>query len=130
MLKLFQSSAIALLALVSGGGCVTLGHPGGFGPMGALFSYTEIGVSGKKIDSKNSDLRIGKACTTRLVVPLAATFAYGSGTVAQAARQGNIRTIHTVNRELLSVLMLWTRMCTVVTGTFDEPPSPSAPIVE
>lgn len=124
MKRIIICSILGLVLSFVGGGCVTYGHPGGFGPMGYLFSYTEIGVSGKKIDSNNPELRTGKACSSRVFVPFGGTFALGSGTVAQAARKGNIRTIHTVNKEMLNVLLIWSRLCTVVTGTFEEPPGP------
>ena len=81
----------------------------GFGPEGALFTSTTIGVHGTEVGNSAKE---GKACA----IGILGLVALGDGSVGTAASNGNIQNIHTVNLEGFSVLFLFSQLCTVVRG--------------
>lgn len=106
-------------------GCLTLGHPGGFGPYGSIFTYAKFGTSaGDGTVPAVKPPREGEACASRLNTVLFGSYAWGEGTVAQAARKANITRIVSVHKEALGVLTLYNRLCTVVRGSDEPAPDP------
>jgi len=103
---------ILLLILTSGivSNCFNLGYINGFGPPGEIYSNYKIGLSGSSTVKSGS--KIGRACVNRFFV-----FAtLGEASINDAAIDGNIKEIKSVDREVLNILDLYTRSCTVVTG--------------
>jgi len=122
-----SAARLLSIALISGAasGCLTIGHPGGFGPYGAIFTYAKFGTSaGDGNVSSVKPPREGEACASRLNTILFGSYAWGEGTVAQAARKANITKIASVHKEALGVLTLYNRLCTVVRGSDDPAPDP------
>lgn len=107
-------------------GCLTLGHPGGFGPYGSIFTYTTMGTgAGDGNMPAERSPREGEACAHMLNTIVFGAYGWGEGTVAQAARKANITRIHTVDKEGLGVLGVYNRLCTIVRGTDEPAPDPA-----
>ena len=91
-------------------GCVNLGNPQGLGPTGALYSSYRIGVSeNKEIESAS---KTGKACLKRY----AFLYVTGDASLEAAAKNGQIISIKSVNKEAFNVLSVYSSLCTIVTG--------------
>jgi len=90
--------------------CINVGNPQGLGPTGLLYSNYKIGYSENLLPDK--DTKIGKACTNRYF------FFYTSGdsSITAAAKSANITEIKTVNKEAYNLLLLYSSLCTVVSG--------------
>ena len=90
--------------------CVNLGNPQGLGPTGIIYSHYKIGFSENLIPEKDS--KSGKACTKRIF------FFYTSGdsSISAAAKSGNITDVKSVNKEAYNLLLLYSSLCTIVTG--------------
>lgn len=108
--------ALIAASILAGQGCYNYGNVTGIGPSGALFTMATIGVSGQPGGS-----RTGKSCVRRIY----AFAAFGGGGLDEAAREGNINIITSVNKEIFNVLGLYSHMCTVVRGEQGEPPKPT-----
>lgn len=94
---------ISLLALLLSG-CVSVG----FGPAGALFTSTTVGIYGTEVGGNKS----GKACVHSIL----SLVAFGNGSVESAARAGGIQNIKSIDLDIFSILMLYGNQCTVVRG--------------
>lgn len=88
--------------------CYSIGNPIGIGPTGLLFTYNKIATSGKTSNAPKT----GQACSYRILDLVAA----GEASVAQAASDGGITSIATIDKSNLGVLTIFIRSCTVVTG--------------
>ncbi|TGL63108.1 TRL-like family protein [Leptospira ognonensis] len=90
--------------------CINFGNPQGVGPTGIFYSHYTLGYSENVTPEK--DTKVGKACTNRTF------FLYTSGdsSIGAAARNGNITEIKSVNKEALNFLLLYSSLCTIVTG--------------
>jgi len=91
--------------------CVNVGTPVGFGPVGMIFTYTKIGTGGQP-----GGAREGKACAYRILPITWYGFAFGTVDIHDAAQDGGITIIKSVERLNLDVLSIFTRVCTVVHG--------------
>ena len=103
-------------SILAGQGCYNFGSPTGIGPVGMVFTKATIGVSGQPGGS-----RTGKSCVHRIY----AFAVFGGGGLDEAARDGNINIITSVDKEVLNILTLYSRMCTVVRGEQGEVPKAS-----
>ena len=103
-------------SILAGQGCYNYGSPTGLGPTGGIFTMATIGVSGQPGGS-----RTGKSCVRRIY----AFAVFGGGGLDEAARDGNINIITSVNKEIFNVLGLYSHMCTVVRGEQGETPKPT-----
>ncbi len=90
--------------------CVNLGNPQGLGPTGSLYSSYRIGVSeNKEIESAS---KTGKACLKRY----AFLYVTGDASLEAAAKNGQIISVKSINKEAYNVLMIYSSLCTIVTG--------------
>lgn len=86
-------------------------------PMGAIYTQTraplQVDFDETRLGSKRSE-----ASTSYFLWPLILpmNFAWGDAGVAEAAREGNITTVHHVDYEFLNVLGMWARFTTIVYG--------------
>ncbi|MBL8021139.1 MAG: hypothetical protein JNM27_15835 [Leptospirales bacterium] len=119
--KLFLSVLVLGLAFSLNTGCMNYGNSAGIGPYGLIFTSTKIGTGGTAGGSRE-----GRACATSLLVSIGYGFAFGTVDVGDAARDGNIKVIKSVHREILDVLGLFGRHCTVVVGDDGQVPGPSS----
>jgi len=90
-------------------GCFTFGYYNGFGPQGALFNYTTQGVG---TNGKVNGSLTGKACIHR-VLGLAT---FGDGSAEEAAKNGGITNIYTLDKTSLGIYVWYNNLCTKVTG--------------
>lgn len=112
----FTILSLALAVIVfTAGNCLFIGYPAGQGPQGSLFQKTSLGASAN--DLSNEPEREGRACTNRLFLfVFNLGFTWGEGTVAEAAQDGGISRIQSVDTEQLNVLSIYSQQCTVVRG--------------
>lgn len=90
--------------------CINLGNPQGVGPSGILYSHYTLGYSENVTPEK--DTKSGKACTNRIFF----LFTSGDSSIGAAARSGNITEVKTINKEAWNILLLYSSLCTIVTG--------------
>lgn len=90
-------------ALFMLGSCAT----GGFGPSGAIFTDTKIGIHG----SAPGGAKEGKACAQSFL----SLVALGDASVEAAAAAGGISSVQSIDIEVFSVLV-YAQACTVVRG--------------
>ena len=102
--------------------CMFMGHPAGQGPVGALYQQTTTPGSGNDLSIPQT--RTGEACTNRILLWIIG-WTWGEGTISDAANDGGITRISTVDTEQLNVLSIYSRQCTVVKGD-DKPVSPGS----
>lgn len=107
--------------------CMFFGLPTGHGPQGLLFQQTKMGASANDLSIPAT--RKGEACTNRIMLWIVG-FTWGDATIADAARQGQVKRISSVNLEQLNVLTIYSRQCTVVQGDGKEigPSDASGPV--
>ncbi|MBI40582.1 MAG: hypothetical protein CMF59_13365 [Leptospiraceae bacterium] len=110
--RIVQISVLALAAALLSQ-CMFIGHPAGQGPMGALFQQTSMPGSGNDLSIPQT--REGKACTRRIYLWIVG-WTWGEGTVSNAAAEGGVTRISTVDTEQLNVLTIYSQQCTVVKG--------------
>jgi hypothetical protein len=108
--------ALLTACILAGQGCYNYGSPTGLGPTGALVTSATIGVSGQPGGSLT-----GKSCVRRIY----AFAVFGGGGLDEAARDGNINIIKSVDKEIFNILGLYSHMCTVVRGEQGETPKPT-----
>ncbi len=91
--------------------CVTIGYSQGFGPSGSIYANYKVGVSGGNIAPGS---KTAKSCVTKVSFFLT----FGDASIEEAARDGGIKKIYTVNKEGFGILnsILFHRLCTVITG--------------
>lgn len=94
---------VAAIAAFSFTACGT-----GFGPQGALFTQTTIGVYATEVGGA----RQGEACSFSVL----GLVALGNGGVAEAAELGGITRVKSIDLEGFSVLGVFAQLCTVVRG--------------
>ena len=80
----------------------------GFGPQGALFTSTKIGVHG----TSNTGAKTGSACTISVI----GLIALGDASVNAAASSAGINKVNTIDLEGFSILGIFSRQCTVIRG--------------
>jgi hypothetical protein len=104
-------SLLYLIFILFLGNCLSLGHSQGFGPSGSLYANYKVGVSGGNIAQGS---KTAKSCVTKVSF----LFTFGDASIEEAARDGNIKKIQTVNKEGFGILnfILFHRLCTVITG--------------
>ncbi|MCB1169456.1 MAG: hypothetical protein KDK25_03940 [Leptospiraceae bacterium] len=93
--------------------CMFIGHYAGNGPNGLLFQQTTMGTSGNDLSIPTT--RTGKACTNRIMLWIIG-FTWGDAKVSDAATEGGVTRISTVDLEQFNVLTVYSRQCTVVKG--------------
>ncbi|WP_411824295.1 TRL-like family protein [Leptospira sp. 'Mane'] len=90
--------------------CVNLGNPQGLGPTGFIYSSYRIGVSqNKEIESAS---KTGRACVKRYIF----LYTVGDASIEAAAKNGQIITVRTINKEAFNVLSVYSSLCTIITG--------------
>ncbi len=92
--------------------CLFMGHPAGQGPMGALYQETTMAGSGNDLTIPQT--HEGRACTNRFWLYIGSS--WGEGTIENAAENGGVTRISTVDTEQLNILSIYSRQCTVVRG--------------
>ncbi|MDZ4725598.1 MAG: TRL-like family protein [Leptospira sp.] len=97
-----------LLALLFSGIVTVQCSSTGFGPQGAIFTSTKIGVHG----ISNSGAKTGSACTFSIL----GLVALGDGSVNAAASSGGIMKVNSIDLEGFSILGLFSKQCTVIRG--------------
>jgi hypothetical protein len=90
--------------------CVNLGNPQGIGPTGYLYSHYKLGYSENVLPDKET--KTGKACTNRFFF----LYTTGDSSIEAAAKSANIIEIKSTNKEAYNVLLLYSSLCTIVTG--------------
>lgn len=90
--------------------CVNLGTPQGLGPSGILYSSYQIGVSENQEVTTIS--KRGRACVERIGF----FYTRGDASVETAAKNGSIQNIRTVDKQAFNVFLVYSYLCTVVTG--------------
>lgn len=103
--------AAVLAALLFVPNCGNFGYSSGLGPQGGIYSSTRMTTS-INTDVPADNLKEGEVCQSRIWF----FAAYGGGTVRDVAEEAQINQIRSVNKELLNVLGLYSRQCTIVTG--------------
>ncbi|MCB1138156.1 MAG: hypothetical protein KDK23_05335 [Leptospiraceae bacterium] len=115
MSNLIQKLSIVVLSATVLSQCLFVGHFAGNGPVGALYQQTTVGTSGNNLSIPVT--RTGKACTSRILIPLIPIgFTWGDAKVSDAAAEGGVTRISTVDLEQFNVLTVYSRQCTVVKG--------------
>jgi hypothetical protein len=89
--------------------CFTLGYQTGFGPQGAIFSFTKQGVGS---NGSVQGPMTGKTCSFKLYT----FFSIGDGSPDKAAKETGITNVYTVDKETFNILGLYSSLCSVVTG--------------
>lgn len=79
-----------------------------FGPQGGLFTSQTVGVYGTESNASKT----GEACVQSIL----GLVAFGDGSVQNAAMNGGISVVKSIDLNSFSVLMLYARLCTVVKG--------------
>lgn len=104
---LLMSLSLVLLA-----NCVNVGYTQGLGPTGAAYSNYKFGTSYG--DPSVKPTKEGKACVQRISF----LFTSGEAGILDAAADGGIKKIHSVDKEGFGILgpYIYQRLCTVVTG--------------
>ncbi|HBS07100.1 MAG TPA: hypothetical protein DEA96_19160 [Leptospiraceae bacterium] len=101
--QLKKSILIIVASLFLLGSCAS----GGFGPSGAIFTSTKIGIHG----TSPNGAKKGEACAKSYL----ALVALGDASVAAAAQQGGITSVQSIDIEVFS-LLVYAEACTVVRG--------------
>jgi hypothetical protein len=106
-----KKSLLYLIFILFLGNCVSLGHSQGFGPSGWIYANYKVGVSGSNIAPGS---KTAKSCVTKISL----LFTFGDASIEEAAREGKIKKIYTVDKEGFGILnsILFHRLCTVITG--------------
>ena len=97
------SILILVVSMFAIGNCAS----GGFGPSGAIFTSTKIGVHGTAPNGAKS----GKACAQSFL----GLVAIGDASVSAAAAAGGITAVQSIDIEVFS-LLVYGQACTVVRG--------------
>lgn len=110
MLKRLRSSLVILTipAVACVAGCASTGFTSDTGA--ALLSFYKEGVSATEHDVAD---KTGKACTTNIL----GLIAIGDATIEAAKREGGIKKVASVDRDIMNVLGLFGQNCTIVTGS-------------
>ena len=93
--------------------CMFQGYPAGQGPVGAIFQHTTMPGSGNNLSIPQT--RVGESCTRRIYLYIVG-FTWGDGTVRDAAENGGVSRISTVDTEQFNILTVYSQQCTVVKG--------------
>ncbi|TGN10922.1 TRL-like family protein [Leptospira ilyithenensis] len=111
LFRYFSSSNLSVfLFFILHLNCVNLGNPQGLGPTGSLYSSYRIGVSeNKEIEAAS---KMGKACLKRY----AFLYVAGDASLEAAAKNGQIVSIKSINKEAFNILSVYSSLCTIVTG--------------
>jgi hypothetical protein len=109
-MKSFLYLLIVVLSFSSNTFCVNLGIPQGVGPSGYFYSHYTIGYS-ENVKPETAS-KIGRSCVNRYA------FFYSSGdaSIEAAALAGGITEIKTKNKEAYNYFLLYSSLCTIVTG--------------
>ncbi|MDX1959487.1 MAG: TRL domain-containing protein [Leptospiraceae bacterium] len=91
--------------------CINSGYTNGLGPEGLLYSNYKIGLSGNNNPTVIYS-KVGRACVTRYLFLMT----FGEAGVYEAATEGQVKDIKSIDREVLNILSIYTEACTVVRG--------------
>lgn len=98
--------ALAALSVV---GCFSMGSITGIGPQGFLYNGVTIGTHGTSAQGN----KVGQACSHTILMLVAV----GDASIKEAALEGQVTNITSVDRKFFSLLgPIFTRACTVVRG--------------
>jgi len=90
--------------------CINIGNPSGIGPSGVLYSHYKIGYSENLLPEKAD--KQGKACTHRYFF----FYVTGDSSLGTAARNGSITEIKSINKEVYNYFLIYSSLCSIVTG--------------
>jgi len=87
--------------------CANIGHPMGYGPLGAVYTNTKQGISG----NNPGGTKTAKACNLNILN----YFTFSDTNVMEAMTQAKIKTVTHINKETFWILVFG-KSCTVIHG--------------
>lgn len=99
---------ILVLLILSFASTMLVSCGSGFGPQGGAFTMTKIGLYGTDVQYQKK----GEACNYQYL----SLISYGDGSIEAAAKSASISKVNMVDLHSLSILGIYSHLCTVVKG--------------